>query len=74
MTEYQLPETSATLAFGGSEWESEWISSEDAYSAEQMQQAYAAGRESMRQECVKAVDDAGGDNTDYHMNAMKELK
>ena len=52
MTEYQLPETSATLAFGGSEWESEWISSEDAYSAEQMQQAYAAGRESMRQECV----------------------
>ena len=56
MTEYQLPETSATLAFGGSEWESEWISSEDAYSAEQMQQAYAAGREAMRQECVKVCE------------------
>ena len=38
------------------------------------QQAYAAGREAMKAECVKAVDDAGGDNTDYHMNAMKELK
>ena len=38
------------------------------------QQAYQAGRDSMKSECVKAVDDAGGDNTDYHMNAMKELK
>ena len=38
------------------------------------QQAYAAGREAMKAECVKAVDDAGGDNADYHMNAMKELK
>ena len=38
------------------------------------QAAWQAGRDSMKAECVKAVDDAGGDNTDYHMNAMKELK
>ena len=59
---YQLPETSATLAFGGSEWESEWISSEDAYSAEQMQQAYADGRESMREECLQECSAEATDN------------
>ena len=53
MTEYKLPDTNATLAFGGTQWEPEWVSSEDAYTADQMQQAYAAGRESMRGECVK---------------------
>ena len=44
------------------------------YTADQMQAAYQAGRDAMKAECEKAVDDAGGDNTDYHMNAMKELK
>ena len=47
---------------------------ESFYTADQMQAAYQAGRDAMKAECVKAVDDAGGDNTDYHMNAMKELK
>ena len=49
-----------------------------AYTKQQLteygQTCYQAGRDSMKAECVKAVDDAGGDNTDYHMNAMKELK
>ena len=47
MTEYKLPDTNATLAFGGTQWEPEWVSSEDAYTADQMQQAYQAGRESI---------------------------
>ena len=46
----------------------------DALITEYGQACYQAGRDSMKSECVKAVDDAGGDNTDYHMNAMKELK
>lgn len=31
-------------------------------------------RDAVIDECIKAVDDAGGDNADYHMNAILELK
>ena len=60
---YQLPEPVYDLVGTGT-----------VFTADQMQAAWQAGRNSMKAECVKAVDDAGGDNTDYHMNAMKELK
>ena len=77
MTEYQLPAPHG--------W---WGPNNDPlYTAEQMQQAYAAGRDSMKAECVKAVhnclndyvftaDMAGhaGRHLQLAENAIKELK
>ena len=57
MTEYQLPE---------SYWRSTGpadrppVKEFTLYTADQMQQAYAAGREAMRQECVKVCEELPG--------------
>ena len=67
---YQLPEPE----YLGWDYERLLVKPTRGYTEAQMQAAFQAGRDSMKSECVKAVDDAGGDNTDYHMNAMKELK
>ena len=67
---YQLPEPE----YLGWDYERLLVKPIRGYTADQMQAAWQAGRDAMKAECVKAVDDAGGDNTDYHMNAMKELK
>ena len=53
---YQLPATNATLAFGETEWEPEWISSEDAYTADQLREEVAKaelrGREKAAQDIL----------------------
>ncbi len=67
---YQLPEPE----YLGWDYERLLVKPIRGYTADQMQAAYQSGRDAMKAECVKAVDDAGGDNTAYHMNAMKELK
>ena len=81
---YQLPEPAIHAPFHK---EYKTVYQGDYFTAEQMQQAYAAGRESMRQECVKAVhnclndyvftaDMAGhaGRHLQLAENAIKELK
>jgi len=35
---------------------------------------WQAGRQSMKDEAMLAVSDAGGDNAGYHMEAIKEIQ
>ena len=49
--------------------------SKNAYTADQMQQAYAAGREAMRQECVKVCERHNyGQAPGVIVKALKEMK
>jgi len=87
VTDYKLPEPAGKIAYQTRPYEPEWISSADAYEAAQMQQAYQAGRDSMKAEAVKAVHNClkdyvftaemaghAGRNLQLAENAIKELK
>ena len=67
MTEYQLPEPTPCGYIAMTEY---------FYNADQMQQAYAAGREAMRQECVKFFQALAGTNwtAGTVADTIKELK
>lgn len=45
-----------------------------AFTSVQMLEYGQLCRQQGLEDAVKAVDDAGGDNCDYHMQAIKELK
>ena len=72
MTEYQLPEPAIHAPFYK---EYKTVYQGDYFTADQMQQAYAAGREAMRQECAAfVVRNAGVVPVSSWGRLIKELK